>query len=144
MTLAALGGCAGNNKAALVEALRTYNDGVRWQRSAEVAAYLDAKLRAGFIRNMGRRQDVQVSDCRIRNVQLKGDSRAFALVSIDWYSLRTARAYQTLMLQSWQRDDDGKWRVSAQRWVRGPTFPLFAAAAPRAREARPGASASHP
>ena len=119
-------GCAGNNKQALLEALQEYNDSVRWQRSAEVADYLVGEQRVAFVAQVERHTDVQVSDCRIGNIQLRGESLALALVTIDWYSLRTARAHRTVIQQTWGKRD-GKWKVTGQRGVKGPTFPLFAA-----------------
>lgn len=111
---------------ALIEALQEYNDGIRWQRMAEASQFLAPAKRGDFAARVERLQDVRVSDYQVSAVKLTGDAKAHVMVRIDWYSLRTGQVNRTVVQQTWDRKGD-RWEVSDQRWVRGKTFPLFAA-----------------
>lgn len=122
-----LGACASGHQMALIEALQEYNDGIRWQRMSEASQYVTPAQRGAFTARIERLQNIRVSDYQVSGVKLEGDAKAYVLVRIDWYSLRTGQVYQTVVQQTWNRKGE-RWEVGDQRWVRGKTFPLFAAA----------------
>ena len=120
------GACSTGHQLALVEALQEYNDGLRWQRMAEASQFVAPAQRNEFAARVELLQDVRVTDYQVGAVKLNGDNRAYVLVSIDWYALRTGQLNQTVVQQTWDRKGE-RWEVSDQRWVRGKSFPLFAA-----------------
>lgn len=120
--------CASGHRTALIEAMQEYNDGIRWQRLEEASSYVTAAQRNAFAARLEQLQDVRVTDYQVTAVKVSGDSKAYALVRIDWYSVRNLQLHQTVVQQTWDRKGD-RWEVADQRWVRGKSFPLFAAAA---------------
>lgn len=120
------GACSTGHRMALIEALQEYNDGIRWQRLDEASSFVAPAQRTEFAARVERLGDLRVTDYQVSAVKLRGDSKAYVLVRIDWYSLRTGQAHQTLVQQTWDRKGE-RWEVADQRWVRGKSFPLFAA-----------------
>ncbi|MCA9664027.1 MAG: hypothetical protein KC503_00520 [Myxococcales bacterium] len=125
-------GCNAQNKDNLLESLQAYNDALRWRRHESASKYLRGRARAHFVNAADRRGDVRVTHYQIRHVKFVGSKRAVVLVRFNWYSELRGRMHHTTMTQHW--DSKGDWHITDQRWVRGPTLPLLAAApAPKRR-----------
>ena len=142
IALFSLFGCA-TNKEGLVEALYDYNEGIRWGRVGDVLAYLPLAKKDAYTSRMDAMRELRITNCRVGRVRFKGSGQALVTVTIDWYSLRQGRVNRTVMAQKWVRVGS-RWMVRDNRWVRGPTLPIFAALARRRGAASKGAQFALP
>lgn len=113
----------------LAESVRTYNDGIRWQRYAVAAGRLPPAERSAFVDEWdARSEDLKITDYEIVDVVARGD-RALVQVKISWYGDREGTLHDTHARQTWQRR--GKiWLLTDEVRLRGHEMPGLAEPAP--------------
>lgn len=135
----ALAGCAGAPRSGetLLESVRTYNDGIRWQRFAAAAGRLPAAERSAFVDEWdARADDLKVADYEIVDLVARGDV-AQVQVKISWYGEREGTLHDTHARQIWRRA--GKiWLLTDEVRMRGAAMPGLAEPAPAPLEGATG------
>jgi hypothetical protein len=109
----------------LLDSVRTYNDGLRWQRFAAAAGRLPAAERSAFIDEWdARAEDLKIADYEIIDLAARGDV-AQVQVKISWYGEREGTLHDTHARQIWRRA--GKiWLLTDEVRMRGPAMPGLA------------------
>jgi hypothetical protein len=107
----------------LGESVRSYNDGVRWQRYDNAAIHVPAAERSQFIDDADERsKDIKITDYEIVKVEQKTDRVARVQVKLSWYSDSEGKLRETQAMQTWERH--GKtWLVIDETRVRGTEMP---------------------
>ena len=107
----------------LMEAVRGYNEGVRWERYPMAAAHVPVKERDQFIEE---REDLEkelhISDYEVvRMGGAKGD-KATIEVKYTWFKDSEGIVRETRALQSWERHGKA-WMIVDERRTKGPEMP---------------------
>ena len=122
LTTAACGGSQ-RNQETLDEAIRAYNEGVRWQRFAVAASHLPATERSAFVDEMDERsKDLRYSDYELVKVEPRGKEEARVQVKISWYLDSVGTLKETHAVQTWERHGKAWWMVDETR-LRGDEMP---------------------
>jgi hypothetical protein len=123
-----LGGCGATpqNGETLIESVRTFNDGVRWQRYSAAAARLPAAERSAFVDEWDQRStDLKVTDYDVVRVSQDGERRAKIQVKIAWYRDSEGTLRETHALQTWEQHGKAWFLMDARR-LRGAEMPGLA------------------
>jgi hypothetical protein len=127
LALAASTACSAAPKSGetLIESIRTYNDGLRWQRFAAAAGRLPLAERSAFVDEWDERSnDLKITDYEIVDLVARGDT-AQVQVKISWYGDREGTLHDTHARQTWQRR--GKiWFLTDEVRMRGTEMPGLA------------------
>lgn len=115
-------GCAGNKRESLGEALRVFNDGVRWQRVDWSIGYVPKKKQPQYLARRAKRAGIRVTGYTLQSVQVEG-SKAKAFVQIQWYSETRLRVLVTVVEQDWRFGENG-WQVVEEHRIGGEPCPL--------------------
>jgi hypothetical protein len=125
IALSALTACGGMQAHTddLMEAVRGYNEGVRWQRYPMAASHVPVKERDQFIED---REDLEkelhISDYEVVRVGAARGNSATIEVKYTWFKDSEGVVRETRALQSWERH--GKlWVIVDERRVKGPEMP---------------------
>lgn len=120
-----LSACAGitHDTETLPEAIRSYNDGVRWGRYGVAANKVPARERADFIADMDERADkLKITDYDVVDISARGDREAKVRIKIGWYTTDEGTVHETHAIQTWERQ--GKlWFMVGEERVRGTEMP---------------------
>jgi len=107
---------------ALTDAVRTYTEGVKWERFESAAAVLPAAQRRGFLDE----RDLLAKDLRITDTEIlrvdERDRRAEVLVKLSWYSERENIVHTSVATQRWERQGKS-WKLVDERRSRGDEMP---------------------
>ena len=107
----------------LMEAVRTYNDGVRWERFTAAASMVPARERDAFLDEREElADDLRISDYEIVRVKERGPDTAEVQVKLTWYQDSIGTVKDTWAAQRWERQGKG-WRIIGERLVRGEEMP---------------------
>jgi len=121
LVLAACGGA--QRSESLMEAVRTYNDGVRWERFTAAAAVVPARERDAFLDEREElAEDLRISDYEIVRVKDRGPDAAEVQVKVTWYRDSIGTVKDTWAAQRWERQGKA-WRIIGERLVRGEEMP---------------------
>ena len=133
-----LAGCGGVQRSeSLMDAVRTYNDGVRWERFTAAAAVVPARERDAFLDEREElADDLRITDYEVVRVVNKGD-RAEIQVKLSWYLDSRGSLHDTWVRQRWERQGR-TWRVVEERRVRGEPMPGVAEPVMTERADSPG------
>ncbi|MBE7447716.1 MAG: hypothetical protein HS111_02130 [Kofleriaceae bacterium] len=106
----------------LMDAVRTYNDGVRWERFTAAAAAVPPAERDAFLdEREALARDLRISDYEV--VRVKHEDRgADVQVKLTWYRDSEGTVRETWARQRWERQGKA-WRIVAERVVRGHDMP---------------------
>jgi len=108
---------------ALTDTVRSYNDGVRWERFAVAAVAVPPPERADFVDEMDERaKDLRISDYEVVKVEPKGEKLAKVQVKMSWYLDSVGTLRETHAMQTWERKGKTWWIVKEER-VRGDEMP---------------------
>ena len=117
--------CGGvpQNTDTLGDAIRSYNDGVRWGRYGVAAAKVPPRERAAFVEDMDERAEtVKITDYDIVDVAAKSGREARVRIKMSWYSDEEGTVHETHAAQTWERQ--GKhWFMVQESRVRGKEMP---------------------
>lgn len=122
---ALLGACGAPLQSAppLMDAVRTYNDGVRWERFTAAAAVVPPRERDEFLdEREALAEDLRISDYEVVRVKDKGDDAAEVQVKLTWYCDSVGTVRETWARQRWERQGKS-WRITAEKHVRGDEMP---------------------
>ncbi|MEZ4359844.1 MAG: hypothetical protein R3B48_06660 [Kofleriaceae bacterium] len=123
----ALAGCGGAPRPSevLLDSVRTYHEGLRWQRFSAAAARLPPAERSAFVDEWDERSsDLKITDYEIVDVALAGDA-ASVQVKISWYGESEGTLRDTLARQAWRRRG-AVWVLTDEVRVRGAEMPGLA------------------
>ncbi|MCB9557037.1 MAG: hypothetical protein H6707_13095 [Deltaproteobacteria bacterium] len=124
--LLGLSACPQDRRMALRENVEAFNDSVRWSRPMFAASYVQPKGRDAFLRRHSAAATVRVTDYNVGRVAYRSPDVAVVLISLDWYRVDQGAAHRTVVMQTWSHEE-GRWLLAEQRWVSGPSCPLFSA-----------------
>jgi hypothetical protein len=107
----------------LMESLRTYHEGMRWQRFAAAAGRLPAAERSAFVDEWDERSaDLKITDYEIVDVALRNHGTALVQVKVSWYGETEGTLRDTHVRQTWKQR--GKmWLLTDEVRVRGTAMP---------------------
>jgi hypothetical protein len=107
----------------LSDSIRSYNDGVRWERFGVAAIHVPPKQRAAFVDDQDQRsKDVKITDSEVVKVDAKSERAAKVEVKIEWYRESDNKVHETRSVQTWERH--GKlWLVVDEVRLRGDEMP---------------------
>ena len=122
VVLAACGGRQQNTET-LAESIRSFNEGVRWQRYEVAATSIPPRERSKFVEMMDERsEDLKITDYEIVRVDRRSDKQAQVQVKVSWYMDNEGTLHQTHAMQTWERK--GKtWLMIDQSRFRGDEMP---------------------
>lgn len=107
----------------LGEAVRSYNDGVRWERFAMAAVHVPPKERSTFVDEADERsKDLKITDYEVVKVESKGEKEAKVQVKLSWYKDSEGKLRETHAMQTWEKHGKGWFMVDESR-VRGAEMP---------------------
>ena len=107
----------------LSESIRSFNDGVRWERFAMAASRLPPKQRGEFVDRMDERAtDLKITDYEVVRVEPSGPKEAKVQVKLSWYKNSEGLLRETHAMQTWERVGKTWFMVDTAR-VRGAEMP---------------------
>jgi len=121
----AAGACGGAQRDAdnLADSIRTFNDGMRWQRYANAAVYVPAPQRSKFVDEMDERgDDLKVTDYEIVKVDNRGPREARVQVKVSWYKDSEGTLRETHAVQTWELHGKA-WLMVDESRLRGAEMP---------------------
>jgi hypothetical protein len=106
----------------LFESIRTYHEGVRWERFPAAASRVPAPQRAAFVEERDRlAEDLRITDYDVVRVT-PGERTAQVQVKYTWYKDSEGLVRRTHALERWQRS--GKvWVLVDEHRMRGDDMP---------------------
>ena len=116
-------GSARKDQETLTESIRSFNDGVRWERFSIAANRLPGSERSEFVDQMDERAaDLKITDYEILRVDPRGPGEARVQVKLSWYKNSEGLLRETHAMQTWERH--GKtWLMVDEARVRGAEMP---------------------
>jgi hypothetical protein len=120
-----IAGCGGRQQAAegLSESIRSFNEGIRWERFSVAAARVPAVERSRFVEDMDQRaEDLKITDYEIVQVDNRGSKEARVHVKLSWYRTSEGTLRETHALQTWERQGKA-WMMVAEARMRGAEMP---------------------
>lgn len=122
LALAACGGRQQNSES-LAESIRSFNEGVRWQRYEVAAVSIPPRERSKFVEMMDERaEDLKITDYEIVRVDRRNDKEAQVQVKVSWYVDTEGTLHETHAMQVWQRKGKA-WLMVDQSRYRGDEMP---------------------
>ena len=124
-------GCAGGpQRDMLMESVRAYNEGVRWQRFTAAAVAVPPAERDQFLDEREElADDLRITDYEVVRVASHAAAAADVQVKMTWFLDSRGTVHDTWIRQRWERQGKA-WRVVDERRVRGEAMPGLAEAAP--------------
>lgn len=120
---AAACGSAQKDADTLTESIRSYNEGMRWQRFEVAASQLPPKGRGEWVDEMDERaDDLKITDYEIVKVDGRGSKVAKVQVKVSWYKDSEGTLRETHAVQTWEQHGKLWWMVDETR-VRGAEMP---------------------
>jgi hypothetical protein len=110
----------------LAESVRTYHEGVRWQRFPAAASRIPTAQRDEFVEERDRlADDLQISDYEVVRVSARDEKRAEVQVKYTWYLDSEGVVRKTHAVEEWERH--GKvWLMVDEHRLRGDPMPGLA------------------
>lgn len=107
----------------LTDAVRSYNDGVRWERFEIAAVHVPPHDRSKFVDDADERaHDVKITDYDVIKVEPRGEKEARVTVKLSWYKESEGTLHETQAVQTWEKHGKG-WLVVDESRVRGTEMP---------------------
>jgi hypothetical protein len=107
----------------LAESVRSFNDGIRWERFAAAAARIPARERSQFVEDMDERAtDLKITDYEVVRVDARGPREARVHLKLSWYRTSEGTLRETHALQTWERRGKA-WMMVAEARMRGAEMP---------------------
>jgi hypothetical protein len=119
-----LAGCASMKSGdTLVDSVRQYNDGVRWERFAVAAVHVPPKERSTFVDQADERaKELKITDYEVLKVDPKDDREASVQIKLSWYRASEGLVRETQALQTWEKHGKTWWMVDEER-IKGHEMP---------------------
>jgi hypothetical protein len=110
-----------------MEAAYDYNDAMRWGQTRNAAAYVPPEARTAMLADARAREDVQVADYEMVQVEMDEDQkRAQIVVDMTWMLRSEGLVRQSTFEQTWERRE-GHWTMVREKRLSGPPLPKAAA-----------------
>lgn len=126
LVLALVAGCgaAQRDPEPLDQAVRVYNEGVRWQRFDDAASRLPADRRDDFLDQRDQlHDDLRISEYDVIRVRYDDKQRrARVQIKYTWYLESRGVVQETHAVQTWHRGDE-IWVMRGERFLRGDPMP---------------------
>ena len=107
----------------LSESVRTYNDGVRWERFAVAANHVPPEQRSQFVDDADQRsKDLKITDYEVVRIDKRGEKVAMVHVKLSWYRDSEGTLRETQAMQTWERHDR-LWVIVEESRLRGAEMP---------------------
>lgn len=117
--------CAGRQREpdTLAESIRSFNDGIRWERFSVAASRIPPPERSQFVEDMDlRAEDVKITDYEVVNVAARGSREARVLLKLTWYRPVENTVHETHAVQTWEKQGRA-WMMVAEARLRGAAMP---------------------
>jgi len=123
LVLAGCGALASQQGDTLGDSVRDYNDGIRWARFENAAAFLPAGQRAQFLDDWDQRaKDLKITDYEVVKVVHRGDHEAHVEVKLEWYRDSEGTVHETRAQETWERRGRA-WLLVDEARLRGEQMP---------------------
>jgi hypothetical protein len=124
LCLIVVSGCAAATKPqTLDEAVRGYNDGLRWERISSAAVQVPPKERVDFVDARDKlAENLKLTDWDVVSVKRDGETAADVRVKVTWYEDDRGVVHTTQSQQRWERHGKMWWIVDEHR-LRGDEMP---------------------
>ncbi len=110
----------------LAESIRSFNEGVRWERFEMAAVAIPPRERSQFVEAMDERaDDLKITDYEVVKVDRKGEKEAKVQLKISWYLDSQGTLHETHATQTWQRKGKA-WLMVEEIRHRGDEMPGLA------------------
>lgn len=120
---AACASAGSQNHEKLAESIRSFNEGVRWQRFEVAAVSIPPRERSAFVEAMDERtKDLRITDYEIVRVDRVTDKAAKVHIKVSWYKDTEGTLRETHAMQLWQRKGKA-WLMVEQTRYRGHEMP---------------------
>jgi hypothetical protein len=107
----------------ITEAVRSFNEGIRWERWEIAAVHVPPPQRSQFIDdNDTRAKDLKITDYDVVKVDQKGSKEAQVQIKVSWYKESEGTLHETQALQTWEKHGRG-WLMVDEKRVRGTEMP---------------------
>ncbi len=118
-------------KAPLSEAVRDYNDSIRWKRHIRAASKVKNTLRDQFMDHMTEmEEDILVHHYEVIRVRFnKPGDQAKVHLKVTWFKDSEGTLHRSHVVQDWKMVGPA-WMVDAQHHLRGKDLPTTEALAP--------------
>ena len=119
-----LAGCASAKQGeTLVDSVRAYNDGVRWERFTVAAVHVPPQERATFVDEADERaHDIKITEYDVLRIDQQGEREATVQIKMAWYRESEGLLRETQAVQSWERHGKSWWMVDETR-LKGHEMP---------------------
>ncbi len=123
LVIVACGGLSPKSEDTLEEAIRVYNEGVRWARYEVAAKHVPPTQRSQFVDDWDERaKELKITDYEVVKVEQKRSSEAKVEIKVEWYKDSEGKVHETRAVQTWERH--GKvWFVVDESRLRGTEMP---------------------
>lgn len=129
LVVAVVAGCAAGTRSPepLANAVRLYNDGVRWQRFEQAAQKRPPAQRDDFLDERDQvHEDLRIHDYEVVRVRYGPDRlQARVQVKYSWYLDSRGVVHETHAVQRWEHHD-GLWTITGETRLRGTPMPGLA------------------
>jgi hypothetical protein len=125
LLIVVLAACGGNQQTTetLAESIRSFNEGVRWQRYEVAAVSVPPRERSKFVEDMDERaENLKITDYEIVRVDRTRDKEAKVHIKVSWYMDNEGTLKETHAMQVWQRRGKA-WLMVDQTRYRGDEMP---------------------
>lgn len=107
----------------LGDAVRSYNEGVRWGRYEVAASHIAPKERAQFVDDAdARAKDLKITQYDVVRVERQGARAATVHVKVEWYKESEGTLHETHAKQTWEKHG-GAWLMVQEARTRGVEMP---------------------
>ena len=129
---------------ALLESVRTYDEGLRWGRYSAAASRVPAREREAFLDERDElAKDLHITDYDLVKVGARRGDHATIEVKYSWFKETEGTLRETRATQQWERHG-ASWMLVDERRSHGPEMPgLREPATPLDRDADADADADH-
>lgn len=117
-------GCGGPQTSdPLGDAVRSYNEGVRWGRYEVAATHIAPKERAQFVDDADERaKDLKITQYDVVRVERRSARAATVHVKVEWYKESEGTLHETHAKQTWEKHG-GAWLMVEEARFRGSEMP---------------------
>ncbi len=107
----------------LTDAVRSYNDGVRWERFEIAAVHIPPPERSKFVDEADERShDIKITDYDVVKVEPRTAKDARVTVKMSWYKESEGTLHETQAVQTWEKHGKG-WLLVDESRLKGPEMP---------------------
>ena len=120
----ALAACGGGQRPveALGDTVRTYHDGIRWERFEIAASSLPPRERSRAIDDWDQRStDLKISDYEVVKLDARG-KEAKVQIKLSWYKASEGTLHETQAIETWERHGQA-WYLVDEKRLRGAEMP---------------------